>query len=297
MELFDKDFPGHYLRLIKRVRTSVIALIPPTQGIHATLSTVGISRVVIGGRDIPQVVPIRRGPESVALSSPINATGLFELDAQPEMLVPFEGIGVDSTWEFRLPKPANLFDFGTIADVLITIEYTALDSPTYREQVIKALDRTFSADRPFSFRQHFADQWWDLHNPDQAPPPPMEVSFDISKDDFPANISNLTIMNVLLYFASKDRKPIKEEVNATLLFEPYDDTKSYGGAATSIEGVISGRRGNAASWSGLVGKTPIGKWKLVMPNNAAMRKRFQSDEFEDILLVITYVGGTPSWSM
>lgn len=49
MELFDRDFPGHYLRLIKRVRTSVIALIPPLEGIKATLSTTGISRVVIGG--------------------------------------------------------------------------------------------------------------------------------------------------------------------------------------------------------------------------------------------------------
>ena len=41
LELFDRDFPGHYLRLIKRVRMSVIALIPPNDGIHATLSTTG----------------------------------------------------------------------------------------------------------------------------------------------------------------------------------------------------------------------------------------------------------------
>lgn len=38
MELFDRGFPGHYLRLIRRVRTSVIALIPSVQGIHATLT-------------------------------------------------------------------------------------------------------------------------------------------------------------------------------------------------------------------------------------------------------------------
>ena len=99
MERFDRDFPGHYLRLIKRVRTSVIALIPPTQGIHATLSTAGLSRVVIGP-EIFQTVPIRRDPEFVALSSPINSTGLFELEAQSDMLLPFEGNGVDSIWEF-----------------------------------------------------------------------------------------------------------------------------------------------------------------------------------------------------
>ena len=69
MSMFDRDFPGHYLRLIKSVRTSVIALIPPSQGIHATLSTSGMSRVVIGP-DIFQTVPIRRDPELVALTSP-----------------------------------------------------------------------------------------------------------------------------------------------------------------------------------------------------------------------------------
>ena len=46
---FDRGFPGHYLRLIKRVRTSVVALIPPNQGIRATLINEGTSRVVTGG--------------------------------------------------------------------------------------------------------------------------------------------------------------------------------------------------------------------------------------------------------
>src|SRR4029077_14808729 len=31
LEMFDREFPGHYLRLIKQVRTSVIALVPPSQ--------------------------------------------------------------------------------------------------------------------------------------------------------------------------------------------------------------------------------------------------------------------------
>ena len=42
MEAFDRDFPGHYLRLIQRVRVSVIALVPTTEGIRATLSNTGI---------------------------------------------------------------------------------------------------------------------------------------------------------------------------------------------------------------------------------------------------------------
>ena len=61
MEMFDRDFPGHYLRLIRRVRVSVVALIPPTQGIRATLSATGTSRVVIGGDVFQTVVAMRTG--------------------------------------------------------------------------------------------------------------------------------------------------------------------------------------------------------------------------------------------
>lgn len=104
-------------------------------------------------------MPVKRPPESVALTSPINATGLFELTQQPgEMLLAFEGMGVDTSWELRMPKGSNQFDYSTIADVLLTIEYTALNDFAYQQQVIYQLDTKFSADRPFSFRHGFADQ-------------------------------------------------------------------------------------------------------------------------------------------
>ena len=91
MEMFDRDFPGHYLRLIKRVRTSVVALIPATDGIKATLTSTGMSRVV-SGTDIFQTVILRRDPDSVALTSPRDTTGTVELEPQSDMLLPFEGI-------------------------------------------------------------------------------------------------------------------------------------------------------------------------------------------------------------
>ncbi|MGH9753407.1 MAG: Ig-like domain-containing protein, partial [Blastocatellia bacterium] len=61
MSLFDCGFPGHYLRLIKRVRVSIIGLIPPVRGVRATLISSGISRVVTGG-DVFQSVIVRRDP-------------------------------------------------------------------------------------------------------------------------------------------------------------------------------------------------------------------------------------------
>jgi hypothetical protein len=59
MELFDRQFPGHYLRLVKRVRVSVIALTPTIQGIHASLTAAGNSRVVVNSGGIFLSAPLR----------------------------------------------------------------------------------------------------------------------------------------------------------------------------------------------------------------------------------------------
>ena len=293
MHLFDHDFPGHYLRLITRVRTSVVALIPPTQGIRATLSFGGLSRVVIAG-DIFQQVVVQRDPETVALSSPLHATGLFELEQQADMLFPFEGIGVDTTWEFRMPKAANPFDYRTIGDVLITIEYTALNSFDYRQQVIQQLDHSISADHLFSFRYQFADAWYDLHNPDQATPPPMTVHFRTMREDFPPNLEGLKIEHVVLYFARVSGKSFEVPVTH-LRFTEQNASGALGGGAISMDGVISTRRGNAGSWTAMIGKAPVGQWELALPDIPEIRNLFKAEEIEDILFVLTYTGRTPEW--
>jgi hypothetical protein len=294
MEMFDRDFPGHYLRLIRRVKTSVVALIPPEIGIKATLTASRNSRVVIGG-DIFQTVRVQHGPDMVALTSPRDATGLFELDIQSEMLAPFESIGVDTTWEFRMPKAANPFDYNTIADVLLTIEYTALNSFDYHQEVIQRLRRRISADRPFSFRQQFADAWYDLHNPEQeAEEKQMVVTFETAREDFPPHLGSLGIQHIVVYFARKNGASFEVPVSH-LRFTEQGSSGSVGGAATSIDGVVSTRRGNAGAWMSMICKTPFGKWELAFPHTEEMKNRFKHEEIEDILFVITYSGNTPEW--
>jgi Tc toxin complex TcA C-terminal TcB-binding domain/Bacterial Ig domain len=294
MKLFDRDFPGHYLRLIKRVRTSVVALIPPHQGIRATLTASGISRVVIGA-DVFQTISVQRDPESVALTSPSNATGLFELEAQSELLLPFEFMGVDTLWNLEMPKAANPFDYRTIADVLITIEYTALSSLDYRQYVVQQLDRTVTVDRSYSFRNQFADQWYDLNNPDQAATP-MTISFTTMQEDFPANIEKLTIKQIALYIVSANQT-IGMTVQAKLLYSPLGVTQpAIGGEATTTpDGIISTRLGNASSWIPMLNQSPIGKWQLAFPDTSEIRNLFKNEAIADILFAITYSGQTPEW--
>jgi hypothetical protein len=291
--LFDQGFPGHYLRLTKRVRVSVVALISPTHGIRATLIASGVSRVVSGG-DVFQTIVVRRDPELIAFTSPSNATGLLELEPEGELLLPFESMGVDTSWELQMPKAANLFDYRTIADVLFTVEYTALQSFTYRQQVIQQLEDTVSAERAFSLRDQFADQWYDLHNPEQTPTP-MVVGFTTTRQDFPPNLDDLRVQHVLLYVV-RAQGYLFELSTVQLLYTAQGEPTPVGGTAgSSIEGLISTRRSNAASWAALIGKSPVGAWELTLPNTAEMKNRFKNAEIDDILLVATYAGRTPTW--
>ena len=296
-ELFDRDRPGYYLRLIKRVSVSLIALVPPTEGIHAELRSAGISRVVVGP-EIFQPITVRREPSLVALSSPVGATGVFTFEAQPELANPFEFEGVDTTWEFRLPQAGNRFDFSAIADLLVTIDYTALESADYRRQVIRRQDQRFSADRAFSVRNDFSDAWWDLHNPDQSPTP-MTISFHIGATDFPPNLDEIAIEHLAIALSSRSATPrgltvrlrFTEEAEPGALPPPRTSWLS----AAPIEGIASTRRGNAGSWLALAGRRPVGCWELSFSDSEELREWMRQDVFLDVLLVVSFRARTPPW--
>jgi hypothetical protein len=297
-QLFDQDFPGHYLRLIRRVRTSVIALIPPTQGIKATLSNTGVSRTTIGGAAFQDVV-VRRDPQAVALTSPMNATGLFELDTQPELLLPFEGLGVDTSWEFQMPRAANFINYDAIADVLLTIEYTAFSDAVYRDQVIQRLNRNFTADRAISFQEVLSDQWYDLHNPEQIEPAArrFRAEFSTVSPDFPLNLESLRISNLVVYFVPKDGEVVKV-TTVGLNFVPEGAASSeppLGGDAASERGLLSTRSGSASSWTNCIGVEPFGKWILDLSRDPELQSFFAADKVRDILFVVSYTGRTTAW--
>ena len=200
--LIDRQMPGYYLCLIQQVSVSVVALIPPTYGIRATLTSAGISRVVVGG-DTFQTITIRNLPERMALTSATTTSGAIALEPDSESLLnPFEGSGFDTLWELRMPKAANPFDYSSMATVLFTVNMTALHSFDYEREVIERLDRKVSFDRAFDFRQVFSDPWYDLNNPDQTETP-MAVRFNTRRSDFPPNLSNLAIQHVVLYLVRK----------------------------------------------------------------------------------------------
>jgi len=292
MSWFDQDFPGHYQRLIRRIHVSVVALVPPTRGIRATLATTGISRVTAPQNSgaFTDIV-LRRDPCTVGLTSPVNATGVFELDLQPDMLLPFEGSGVDTTWQFSLPRAANPFDFSSISDVLIGMDYTAMNSFDYQAQVIRRLngDRNRSSDRVLSLARDFPDQWYALNNPDLTATG-RAITLTLRAFDFPASIDSVTTSQVAVRLSSMSTiSPVP-----ITLTRPRGSALIGGTATTDAGGIASTRRG-ADAWRPLLHAAPVGDWQLSFDRTAD--PLFQAGVLDDLLLIISWVGQAPAWSV
>jgi len=291
-EMFDRDYPGHYLRLIKKVSVTVIALTPPTKGIRATLSNGGTSSVVTGGPLFQNRI-IARYPETIALSSGVGDSGLFPMHAEGEFLHPFEGSGVQTAWEFRMEKTANPFDFNSIADVLFTIEYEALHDTNYRKALIRQLDDSNSAALAVSMKNNLPDQWFDLHNPTTAGDHHL-VTFQISQRDMAPNISpDYTITRAVAYAIMKDGSSLpfgiylsKSEPNADPGQRSYIQFANTGIAILPLSTLGSS-----------TGDGPKGTWHIGFgPASGAslVTDPFAEKLVDDIFILFTYNGiGTP----
>jgi hypothetical protein len=299
MSLFDGDFPGNYQRFIRQVQVSVVALIPPGRGIRGTLRNNGMSRVTSkqDGGGFTDLV-LRRDPSSIAITSPLAATGLFPADPQPELLLPFEGIGVDTTWEFELPAAANPFDFTSLSDVLITVDYTARTDPDYATQVIKTLNahRTRGADCAFSLARDFPDNWYALSNPPAHQAPTTTV---LLRDlDFPINIRELSTANVALrVISSTPLDPVIATLTRTVAVRDPSGTVTYitvgGPAQIGPDGIASTRRG-AANWPTLLGPTPAGSWTLGF--DTTFTNLVTQGQVDDVVLIVSWTGQSALWN-
>jgi hypothetical protein len=308
-EWFDQDFPGHYLRVLRRVRTSVIALVPPVEGIKARLSTAGTSHVTVNGAPF-QTLALPRAPEAVALTATTNATGLFELEQQStELLYPFEGVGVDVPWQFSMQPASNpSLDYSAVADVLISLDYTALESPDYARQVVQQLGTERRQLVALSLRDRFADQWYDLHHAaDLAPADRYQALLTLTPADLPLHLRNAQVSQVTVFVDA----PLDDDASAPGAFTDRSGLEvrlsrgqGLGGTArTNQYGVISTRTGqglgplytgSAAGLVPLLGTSPAGTWSLAI-GQGRLRERFDAGLVNDLYLILEVTGDVPAY--
>ena len=157
--LFDLDYPGHYMRRIKNVTLTIPAVVGPYTGVHCRLTLLS-STTRVDPRlkrpaseccgepcdcepgnscccckpdangyearpDDPRVVRAYAATEAIATSSGQNDSGMFELNFHDERYLPFEFAGAVSRWRVELPHETNYFDFDSLSDVVLHLNYTA----------------------------------------------------------------------------------------------------------------------------------------------------------------------------
>jgi hypothetical protein len=107
------------------------------------------------------------------------------------------------------------------------------------------------------------------------------------------NLDDLRLQHLVLYSCAKGTCL---KLATRSYSTAQNETPPVGGmVGNSIDGIISTRRGNAGSWTGLIGKDPVGARELTLPNTEAMRNRFKDEEIDDILLVVTCASLTAAW--
>jgi hypothetical protein len=203
-EIFDLDHPGHYMRRIKSVTLTIPCVAGPYSGVNAKLTLESNSirkNTELSSADdpYPQKTDVMDDRfiynlamiQSIATSSGQNDSGLFTLDFNDARYLPFEGAGAISNWQLELPGTFRSFDYNTITDVIITINYTSKDGGEILKKSAEEHLKTFTKnnekvpfERLFSMKNEFGSEWHRFLNPpgDQAD---QQLEFSLKKSHFP----------------------------------------------------------------------------------------------------------------
>jgi hypothetical protein len=271
MSWFDRDFPGHYQRIIKSARVTVVAPIPPATGICATLSTAGPSRVLLDPAR-PDLTAVSRY-QQVALTASSNATGMFELSYRDDRYLPFEDCGVDVTWELEMPKPSNRFDFDNIVDVILTIDYTALADSEYKKKVIDALGTEAGGMVPLIIRAIYPKQWetfrdtsWATNGEESGNGvvDPYTLKFKVTRGMFVPNEEEQSLESVAFGFGGNGNS-FRIPLNVTFRSES-GEVMELNGRQTDDQGQLRIREAG--------GMSPFGNWEIAVdPDRAPQQLR------------------------
>jgi Tc toxin complex TcA C-terminal TcB-binding domain/Neuraminidase-like domain/Salmonella virulence plasmid 28.1kDa A protein len=209
--LFDVAYPGQYKRIIKSARISI-----PSGGPSTTLS----AKLTLTGSKVRKhptndVVDVPAPPTpSIATSTAVNDSGVFELTFRDERYLPFEGAGAISSWRLELPSQLRMFDYATISDVVLHISYTARDDDAFRATVeTKIVDTliTYASSagmhRLFSLRRDFPDAFHQLLNPTGTA---QQAHVKLGREQFPYFLSTrtLTITGASLFIQPEGANPV-----------------------------------------------------------------------------------------
>jgi Tc toxin complex TcA C-terminal TcB-binding domain len=228
--LYDRDYPGHYLRRIKNVSLSVPSVVGPYTPVNCTLtlqsSSIRTSPLLSNGvyaRSTTQAddrfTDYYGSTDEIVTSTGTADSGMFETNLRDERFLPFEGVGAISTWNLSLPAQLPAFDHTTISDVILHIRYTSREAgdPLGSQATKELLTMLGTIGQSgqmllFCLRYDFPTEWSAFVNGGS------EFTVAISKQYFPYAVqgANLSIDGVTLYAQSgTQHDEVVSEIPAT----------------------------------------------------------------------------------
>ncbi|MDR4496756.1 MAG: hypothetical protein MRK02_02345 [Candidatus Scalindua sp.] len=223
---FDIAYPGQYMRRIKSVSLTIPCVTGPYVNISARL-TLHNNRVRIRSNATEpyafQVAEDNRfrhdliGTQSIATSSGQNDSGLFELNFREERYLPFEGAGAISTWSLSLPEQFRQFDYESITDVIVTINYTAREGGDALRTAVNNhisstinnwLDEVTASGngllRMFSMKREFSPALHKLQHPLQDSTPTTEIKIEHRHFPYFLHEREISVAEVIVILKPKD---------------------------------------------------------------------------------------------
>jgi hypothetical protein len=184
--MFDLDYPGQYLRRIRNITVSVPVVAGPYTGIHCRMQLLSSAiryKPLLKDpkapccnkekdcdcyKDDPYVITRYSGTEAIATSDGLDDDGLFELNFRDERYLPFEFSGAVSRWRIELPPANNEFDFDSLSDFIIKVNYTAREGgEELRRKASECAQKHLPGNgvRYFDIRHEFQDTWGVFQRP------------------------------------------------------------------------------------------------------------------------------------
>jgi hypothetical protein len=214
--LYDCGGAGEYMRRIKSVALSIPAVVGPNTPLNCTLtlqsSSLRTSPLLSNGAyardesgDDDRFLDFFGATETIVTSTGSNDSGLFEMNLRDERFLPFEGAGAVSAWTLSLPSELRLFDYSTIADVILHIRYTArlagdlLQSQATNELIDKLASQGDAEQALlFCLRFDFPTEWSAFVNGGA------EFKANLTRDHFPYLVqkaAKITVDSITLFAA------------------------------------------------------------------------------------------------
>ena len=292
--MYNLDYPGHYRRRIKSVAVTILCKADPFTNLNCSLSLgtneVRISNLVGPGyakRDEEDTrFEVQQGfGDTIATSHGEWDNGLFRLDFNDDRFLPFEGAGAVGVWDIHMPREHNAFDYGTLADVVLHVHYTALDGgEALAEGARNELNDILAEGGTLlvGLKQCFPDTWETFLTP-EPPGSPQVFSCEITAAHYPflARMGRLELTGMGMVVAGKHVGNYAARVS--IPGQPDIDCD------LTTDSGLNNVHHNPAVFDGTAPGT--GTFSVMVRRDTAGANDFSSlpeDDLEDIYLILRY---------